>query len=984
MVRRNVDDESVANLLIVESWLIDLYYGYTRGEGTGRQYRSFSKEPRSDLPGVGPFTQMPTSCIDLHNSGGRVNASRYRLIYLLFVPIILNACATPPLEEGPPGISITDVANLETDSGTNTFSFTVIYREDEFTDPVYVYWVTTDGTASTADADYEAGSGQLEFLEGNTTQTIDVIVNGDTAAEADEAFTVDLINSSPDVTLADARGLGTIRNDDPPPPVSSIEVSPEYWVMAFSQQVTLLASLLDADGLPIADTSIPVNWTSSNSSIALVTGNGRTATVDGIIPGVAEISAEVSGVSATATIRIVDGSLEGYPEAVAPDCSARLPVLSDFGRFVSSKSMALDMTPADEVYVAFTNVYGNDCQTQSYFGSGQGWKIVDQNGAQLNWNLGTKSACGDCTETRTLWDRGNSGSCGHPVELQFLGGGAPTCTSYFFEVVRRLNWNLTGTNTSSALPVGPASSWCGSVNETPCGGGSGGGSGLECVASDPVCSLNPTWSVYLTPGDQLDIALRLSTDVFGGTLVNLDLLGPAGDHLTHIWENLFVGTWSGRVLHQHTGPAGTYFIQLDNTAADLWEYAIGFAVRQSPDLLFASDETGGQFVESNPDTSGNLIAPQDSFRFLAGLNRTITVHYTPAENNVGFFTVQVTPLNNSPSPVPAQGSFDSSGDFVFTPNATSQNRQNAANQITAISPIAYQVDVHDSEGGLMATRTIAQDLIDRMRQEYIDATIVYGERFTRGSTGLVNGAPPRNQVRVGSSAEIAGSDPRLTDNCRDRPIPNYYDPDTGIGVIWDQGFSAFFYTVETNVGSDICLHSGHRSPSHQRRVNPSVLNSDHQWGRAVDMSYSGLYIISPASASVLLTIYHATLEETLGQVILEENALKLLPLRWDPPLPNHFILNVGGNLNWAVQVVDSNDDGVPDRIGQVLGEIPSASLMEFYGQNLAAQDTDADDLVSPGDVLVLNYSISLGGQQINQHILDDLFARATHVHGEAP
>jgi hypothetical protein len=110
--------------------------------------------------------------------------------------------------------SIDDVTAVETDSGTTTFTFTVTLDE-AVEGGSSVDYTTTDGTATTADSDYVAASGTLNFTgTAGETQTVDVTVNGDTTLEADETFTVDLSNPTNSVTISDAQGVGTLTNDD--------------------------------------------------------------------------------------------------------------------------------------------------------------------------------------------------------------------------------------------------------------------------------------------------------------------------------------------------------------------------------------------------------------------------------------------------------------------------------------------------------------------------------------------------------------------------------------------------------------------------------------------------------------------------------------------------------------------------------------------------------------------------------------------------
>ena len=80
------------------------------------------------------------------------------------------------------------------------------------TQTVAVDFTTQDDTA-TAGSDFAATSGTLTFPPGTTTQTITVMVNGDTDVEPDESFFVKLTNPTNAVIFRE-QGVGTIINDD--------------------------------------------------------------------------------------------------------------------------------------------------------------------------------------------------------------------------------------------------------------------------------------------------------------------------------------------------------------------------------------------------------------------------------------------------------------------------------------------------------------------------------------------------------------------------------------------------------------------------------------------------------------------------------------------------------------------------------------------------------------------------------------------------
>lgn len=111
-----------------------------------------------------------------------------------------------------PTITIDDVIQVEGDTGTSNFTFTVSLSSAS-SQEITVDYVTADGTANSG-SDYTAiTTTTLTFNPGVTTQTIDVAVSGDTLVESDETFTVNLSNPI-NATLADNQGLGTIEDDE--------------------------------------------------------------------------------------------------------------------------------------------------------------------------------------------------------------------------------------------------------------------------------------------------------------------------------------------------------------------------------------------------------------------------------------------------------------------------------------------------------------------------------------------------------------------------------------------------------------------------------------------------------------------------------------------------------------------------------------------------------------------------------------------------
>jgi hypothetical protein len=115
-------------------------------------------------------------------------------------------------DEPLPSITIGDILVTEGNSGTKQAVFTLRLSGPSAT-PIDVGYTTTNDTAR-AGSDYLADSGVLRFPPGAVQITISISVLGDTVFENGERFFVDL--SAPvGASIADGRGIGTIKNDDP-------------------------------------------------------------------------------------------------------------------------------------------------------------------------------------------------------------------------------------------------------------------------------------------------------------------------------------------------------------------------------------------------------------------------------------------------------------------------------------------------------------------------------------------------------------------------------------------------------------------------------------------------------------------------------------------------------------------------------------------------------------------------------------------------
>ncbi len=113
---------------------------------------------------------------------------------------------------------VSAVYGVEATGGNSVFSFPVM-RTGDLTDPATItYAVTGRGpdTASGGDFGGQFPSGDITFQPGQTEQSIEIVVRGDSIAESDETFAVTLTGASAGVAIQIDVGVGRIFDDDHP------------------------------------------------------------------------------------------------------------------------------------------------------------------------------------------------------------------------------------------------------------------------------------------------------------------------------------------------------------------------------------------------------------------------------------------------------------------------------------------------------------------------------------------------------------------------------------------------------------------------------------------------------------------------------------------------------------------------------------------------------------------------------------------------
>src|SRR5262249_30790713 len=148
----------------------------------------------------------------------------------------------------PATVSIGDTTLYESDSGTQ--AVLGVYLSGPVNPPVNVTYATANGSAM-AGSDYQAVSGPVTFLKGQTYKTISIPVIGDLTAEPDESFSVNL-KTAKHAIIADGKGVVTVLDDDTRVSISDVTAKEgQAGNTAFTFNVTLS---------PSKNVPVTVNW----------------------------------------------------------------------------------------------------------------------------------------------------------------------------------------------------------------------------------------------------------------------------------------------------------------------------------------------------------------------------------------------------------------------------------------------------------------------------------------------------------------------------------------------------------------------------------------------------------------------------------------------------------------------------------------------------------------------------------------------------
>lgn len=194
-------------------------------------------------------------------------------------------------DDAAPSLSISGSSVNEGNSGTANLVYTVTLSAISGK-TVTVNYETADGTA-TSGSDYNLNSGTLTFTAGVTSQSITVILNGDTTQETAETVYVNLSNPINALTTV-AQATGTINNDDGP----TIRVLGNSVAIANGDTTPSTSDHTDF-GSVVNGSTLERTFTITNSGYdpLLLTGAVPYVTISGISAGEFTLTASPSAIS---------------------------------------------------------------------------------------------------------------------------------------------------------------------------------------------------------------------------------------------------------------------------------------------------------------------------------------------------------------------------------------------------------------------------------------------------------------------------------------------------------------------------------------------------------------------------------------------------------------------------------------------------------------------------------------------------------------
>jgi uncharacterized repeat protein (TIGR03806 family) len=333
-----------------------------------------------------------------------------------------SATATIRNDDAQPSISIASPSAVtEGNSGTKQLAFTVTLSNPSY-QAITATYATTNGTAS-GGTDYQTTNGTVSFAAGVTTQSINVTINGDTAFEQNETFTITLASPT-NATIGAATGTGTINNDDVQPAISVSSAS----VAEGNSGTTTLNFTVTLSNASYQ--TITAAWATADGTAAAGSDYVAASGTVSFAPGVTSqtIGVAVNGDATVESDETFTVALSAPANATIATGTATGTILNDDGAAV----FGLDSRPGNSSCIAPARpTGGTTISIQTVFagagsftrpvkllqapGDGSRWFVVEQNGrvkvfnaanptpatTYLDWNGRLNAGC-----------RGNASNCG--------------------------------------------------------------------------------------------------------------------------------------------------------------------------------------------------------------------------------------------------------------------------------------------------------------------------------------------------------------------------------------------------------------------------------------------------------------------------------------------------------------------------------------------------------------------------------------------
>ncbi|PTS73934.1 hypothetical protein DBR17_17585, partial [Sphingomonas sp. HMWF008] len=190
--------------------------------------------------------------------------------------------------------TVANISLAEGDAGTTSATFTVVRSSG--VGAASIDYTTANGSAI-AGTDYVAASGTVSFADGETSQTVTILITGDTAFEAGETFFLNLSNPS-NVLLPSSQASVTITNDDN----GAVAI---YDIQGAGHTSALVGQFIQTSGIV---TAVAAN----GFYLQDPTGDGNTRTSDGIFVFTSTAPTVVvgNGISLTGTVTEFDAGLD--------------------------------------------------------------------------------------------------------------------------------------------------------------------------------------------------------------------------------------------------------------------------------------------------------------------------------------------------------------------------------------------------------------------------------------------------------------------------------------------------------------------------------------------------------------------------------------------------------------------------------------------------------------------------------------------------